>query len=84
FGIIPAGAFFLRHCRDITFNNFKIQYKQTAFPYSFICDNVHNLGFPNTVKSGKGLFHNCSLQETGSPSGRSRILGKGRWQEFSQ
>lgn len=45
FGVIPASTFYVRHAKNITFDNIRVSFQKEDFRPAFVLDNVHGIGF---------------------------------------
>jgi polygalacturonase len=45
FGILPASTFYIRHAKNITFDNIRVSFQKEDFRPAFVLDNVHGIEF---------------------------------------
>lgn len=45
FGIIPASTFYVRHAKNITFDNIRVSFQKEDFRPAFVLENVHGIDF---------------------------------------
>jgi len=45
FGVLPASTFYIRHAKNITFDNIRVSFKKEDFRPAFVLDNVHGIDF---------------------------------------
>lgn len=45
FGVLPASAFYVRHAKNITFDNIRVAFQKEDFRPAFVLDNVHSVDF---------------------------------------
>ncbi|MEK7724926.1 MAG: glycosyl hydrolase family 28-related protein [Acidobacteriota bacterium] len=45
FGVLPASTFYIRHAKNITFDNIRVSFQKEDFRPAFVLDNVHGIDF---------------------------------------
>ncbi|HQU82914.1 MAG TPA: glycoside hydrolase family 28 protein [Pyrinomonadaceae bacterium] len=45
FGVLPASTFYVRHAKNITFDNIRVSFQKEDFRPAFVLDNVHGVDF---------------------------------------
>jgi hypothetical protein len=45
FGVLPASAFYIRHAKNITFDNIRVSFQKEDFRPAFVLDNVIGADF---------------------------------------
>jgi polygalacturonase len=45
FGVLPASAFYIRHAKNLTFDNIRVSFQKEDFRPAFVLDNVHGIDF---------------------------------------
>jgi polygalacturonase len=45
FGVIPASVFYVRHAKNVTFDNIRVSFQKEDFRPAFVLDNVHGAEF---------------------------------------
>lgn len=45
FGVLPASTFYIRHAKNITFDNIRVSFAKEDFRPAFVLDNVHGIDF---------------------------------------
>ena len=45
FGVLPASTFYIRHAKNITFDNIRVSFLNEDFRPAFVLDNVHGADF---------------------------------------
>lgn len=45
FGVLPASTFYIRHAKNVTFDNIRVSFQKEDFRPAFILDNVHGIDF---------------------------------------
>lgn len=45
FGVLPASTFYVRHAKNITFDNIRVSFQKEDFRPAFVLDNVHGIDF---------------------------------------
>lgn len=45
FGVLPASTFYVRHAKNITFDNIRVAFQKEDFRPAFVLDNVHGVDF---------------------------------------
>jgi polygalacturonase len=45
FGILPASTFYIRHAKNITFDNIRVSFQKEDFRPAFVLNNVHGIEF---------------------------------------
>jgi len=45
FGVVPASAFYIRHAKNITFDNIRVTFQKEDFRPAFVLNNVHGAEF---------------------------------------
>ncbi len=45
FGVLPASTFYVRHAKNVTFDNIRVSFQKEDFRPAFVLDNVHGIDF---------------------------------------
>lgn len=45
FGVLPASTFYIRHAKNITFDNIRVSFQKEDYRPAFVLDNVHGIDF---------------------------------------
>jgi polygalacturonase len=45
FGVLPSAAFYLRHAKNVSFDNIRVSFQKEDFRPAFVLDNVHGADF---------------------------------------
>lgn len=45
FGVVPASAFYIRHAKNVTFDNIRVTFQKEDFRPAFVLNNVHGAEF---------------------------------------
>lgn len=45
FGVLPASTFYVRHAKNITFDNIRVSFQKEDFRPAFVLENVHGIDF---------------------------------------
>lgn len=57
FGVIPASVFYVRHAKNITFDNIRVSFQKEDFRTAFVLDNVHGADFDRLkIRTNSKLF----------------------------
>lgn len=43
FGVLPASTFYVRHAKNVTFDNIRVSFQKEDFRPAFVLDNVHGI-----------------------------------------
>ncbi|MBX7170997.1 MAG: glycoside hydrolase family 28 protein [Pyrinomonadaceae bacterium] len=57
FGVLPASAFYIRHAKNVTFDNIRVSFQKEDFRPAFVLDNVHGIDFDRLkIQTNQKLF----------------------------
>lgn len=57
FGVLPASTFYIRHAKNIAFDNIRVSFQKEDFRPAFVLDNVHGIDFDRLkIQTNQKLF----------------------------